>query len=77
VCCKVEFSATCRAVVQRSPIDWVCVCVCFFLAGGEPLNVIRFNLKPLHLQRVRKIRHTRKERKAEKMGLYTIVEKEY
>jgi hypothetical protein len=28
MCCQVEFSATCRSVVERSPTDCVCVCVC-------------------------------------------------
>jgi len=46
VFCQVEVSATDRSLVQRSPTDFVCVCVCVLL------NVIRCNYNPLNLQRV-------------------------
>jgi hypothetical protein len=54
-CCQVEVSATGRSLVQRNPIECVCVCV--------SLNVIKRNNNPVHLQSVGRRGQTKKERR--------------
>jgi hypothetical protein len=59
VCCQVEFFATGRFLVQRSPTECVFVCVCVVLS----LFVIRCSNKPLRLKWLGRVR-----RKKESVG---------